>query len=218
MQASNNPLLSLPHKHPVHGQDGHPRCVGKGCVQPTPARCGHPPSLPLGLPLAPLQKQQPATTANCCKIATLHFRVLLAFASGAGKSSLQGIIITSPWPRSLDFWPLSLACLRAGLEDPPPSSSSPSPSSHGRLPSRANPSLLQVQTSVANCRSGRTEDPAFFTILLHSLAPLCQHSSVLTARYRLHLPLHLDTGHEASKCKSPAVPRLTAAQRRKATN
>lgn len=182
MQASNNPLLSLPHKHPVHGQDGHPRCVGKGCVQPTPARCGHPPSLPLGLPLAPLQKQQPATTANCCKIATLHFRVLLAFASGAGKSSLQGIIITSPWPRSLDFWPLSLACLRAGLEDPPPSSSSPSPSSHGRLPSRANPSLLQVQTSVANCRSGRAEDPVFYH-------PPAQPGPCLPAQLRTHCSL-----------------------------
>lgn len=119
----------------ARGSGGHPQRVSEGCKQPTPNQRGHSPPLPLGLPSAPLQKQQPAATANRCKIASLHFRVLLSFALVAGKSILQGIITTLPWPRSLDFWPLSLAHLLAGLEVPPSPPKAPSPSSHACLAS-----------------------------------------------------------------------------------
>ena len=147
---------------------GRPQCVTEGCKQPTPNQCGCSPPLPLGLPSAPLQKRQPAVTTNCCKIASLHFRVLLSFALVAGKSILQGIIITLPWPRSLDFWPLSLARLLAGLEVPLSLPKAPSPSSHACLASSqfshaqhrhlyrsalCTEITRSFRSQVANCRS-----------------------------------------------------------------
>lgn len=152
----------------ARGSDGHPQCVSEGCKQPTPNQHKHSPPQPLSSPSAPLQKQQPAATANCCKIASLHFRVLLSFALVAGKSILEGIIITLPWPRSLDFWPLSLARLLARLEVPPSLPKAPSPSSHAHPASsqfsharhhciyRSAPCTeipRSVRSQVANCRS-----------------------------------------------------------------
>lgn len=86
--------------------------------------------LPSSLPhwlLEFFQSQQQAPMANCSKIASLHFRVLLAFALVAGRWILLGIIITLSWLCSLESWPLSLALVPKGwkslsiypLEDSP---------------------------------------------------------------------------------------------------
>lgn len=55
-----------------------------GAITPAAGHNFLPSSLPRWL-LEILQRQQQAPTANCSEIASLHFRVLLAFAFGAGK-------------------------------------------------------------------------------------------------------------------------------------